>query len=227
MFRSRSSYRKRVRTLFGIFRLCGKSSCQPDQRHEENWLTVERQIRRYIMDFFQGDGRLLRRYREQIAELNIQVLSESFPQKGFNPVCLNERDYAIVDKMIGHIEAATGYMFVAKEGERICGYCHVYFRQFLDDKCLFIDGLVVHPDFRRQGIGKKLLQMSNDFAVENACDILELFASDDNLPARRLYFADGFSDFRVHMTKRLKKPNTQDSNTSDGGKEVRDSLEEN
>ena len=109
------------------------------------------------MDFFQYDGRLLRRYREQFAELNIQLLSENYPQKGFNPKCLTERDYALIDKLIAYVEAGTGYVFVAKDGERICGYCHVYFRQFLDEKRLFIDALIVHPDFRHQG---KLLEQA-------------------------------------------------------------------
>jgi len=42
------------------------------------------------------------------------------------------------------------------DGEFICGKLHV-------------DNLVTHPDFRQQGIGRKLMQQAEEIAAKNNC----------------------------------------------------------
>lgn len=61
-----------------------------------------------------------------------------------------------------------------------------------------IKDLAVHPDTRRNGIGRTLLQASIDrLAAEGARTVkLEVRASND--PAMRLYHEEGFDPFRRH-----------------------------
>ncbi|MDQ2822937.1 MAG: GNAT family N-acetyltransferase [Pseudomonadota bacterium] len=55
-------------------------------------------------------------------------------------------------------------------------------------------GMGVHRDFRRQGLGKRLLQVAQDWATQEAgLDWLDLEVIATNLPGRALYLGYGFS----------------------------------
>lgn len=53
-----------------------------------------------------------------------------------------------------------------------------------------IDSLYVKPDFRRQGIARRLIDRVEAWAIENDCALLGITAHTENAPARRLYEAD-------------------------------------
>ena len=146
----------------------------------------------------------MRAYRHEFAVLSTLLLSENYPEKDFDPKCLKERDYYEIDKLIKYVAEKAGYVFIAHENQRIVAFCHVYFRQYLDEKRMLINGLIVHPEFRRQGIARELMKISRDFAMKNDCDTLELFAGANDMAARPLYQSEGFFDSRIHMIKPLK-----------------------
>jgi ribosomal protein S18 acetylase RimI-like enzyme len=55
-------------------------------------------------------------------------------------------------------------------------------------------GMGVHRDFRRQGLGQRLLQAAQDWAVQQtALDWIDLEVLTTNLPGRALYRAHGFT----------------------------------
>jgi GNAT superfamily N-acetyltransferase len=63
---------------------------------------------------------------------------------------------------------------------------------------------VMHPDWRGQGIGHRLLTAAEDEARRAGCSSLELSVDEDNPGARRLYASIGFDEDRREII--LRKP---------------------
>lgn len=47
--------------------------------------------------------------------------------------------------------------------------------------------LFVHPDARKQGLGRKLLKAAKQFGIEQGAERLELSTENNNIPAQSLY----------------------------------------
>ena len=56
----------------------------------------------------------------------------------------------------------------------------------------FLDALGVDSAFRRQGIGTRLIELTQESAIKNGYGTLSLIAFKDNAPALALYSAMGF-----------------------------------
>ncbi len=83
--------------------------------------------------------------------------------------------------------------FVAIVGDRVVGWCDITpppLEGFSHRAGL---GMGVHPDFRKQGIGKRLLQASLAQARKAGLERVELEVFTSNLAAKRLYETFGFS----------------------------------
>ncbi len=79
-------------------------------------------------------------------------------------------------------------MFVAESEGAVCGYCGV---QLLAGEG-YITNIAVHPDFRRKGIGRLLLQRLEALANEEHAEFLTLEVRESNAPAIALYSGMGF-----------------------------------
>ena len=79
--------------------------------------------------------------------------------------------------------------YVFEQDERILGYCNL--------RVLAGEGevqlIAVHPDSRRYGVGRKLMDAMVDFAVENKAAAVTLEVRESNRPARNLYESYGFT----------------------------------
>ena len=70
-------------------------------------------------------------------------------------------------------------------------HLHDFYTADIPDSWL-LDALAVEPTYRRQGIGSRLIELTQEKAKDNGYDMLSLIAFKDNEPALALYKASGF-----------------------------------
>ena len=87
-----------------------------------------------------------------------------------------------------------GYRLFAQQHKdgRVVGVVGVrIFHDLLDGRCLHIDDLVVHEEFRRQGIATKLMKFSHEFALKNKCCEIRLNSGFSRKEAHAFYESIG------------------------------------
>lgn len=82
----------------------------------------------------------------------------------------------------------NSYFLVARIDEKIVGFAG--FKKILDEADIM--NIVVHKDFRGQGIGSKLLESLISYAKDNNLKILNLEVNETNIHAIHLYDNFGF-----------------------------------
>ncbi|BAY81256.1 hypothetical protein NIES267_07320 [Calothrix parasitica NIES-267] len=80
-------------------------------------------------------------------------------------------------------------IFVAEYENKIVGF--TYFLIFLEFR---LNGIFVHPDFMRRGIGTKLLNAIEQVAIERKCRVINVMAS---LSSVDFYKANGYQVIRT------------------------------
>jgi diamine N-acetyltransferase len=99
-----------------------------------------------------------------------------------------------------------GQMWIFIAGETPVGYVILTFGFSFEfhGRDAFIDELYVEPEFRRQGIGRRVMQFVEDRARELGVTAVHLEVDDGNDPASELYRRTGYEDHeRYLMTKWL------------------------
>ncbi len=94
---------------------------------------------------------------------------------------------------------------VARAGNRVAGYAGIWL--MVDEA--HITTFAVHPGFRRQRIGERLLQRLFEIAAVMNAEWLTLEVRASNLPAQRLYEKYGFR--RAGVRRRYYSDNNEDA----------------
>lgn len=86
------------------------------------------------------------------------------------------------------LENENAHFLCAESGEKILGYIGVH------EVCgeAYIDNVAVHPDYRRFGLGEKLLQAAQENAFGRGCDFISLEVRKSNVGAISLYKKLGY-----------------------------------
>lgn len=93
------------------------------------------------------------------------------------------------------IDQGIGDFFVAKHNGQVIGYYIVLYRQATELARLY--SLAVHPDFRRRGIGRLLLDRAETDADEHHCLFMRLEVKLDNHAALKMYHHAGYYDMEI------------------------------
>ena len=107
-------------------------------------------------------------------------------------------------------EEHDGQIFLSEIDGSIAGFVSVLAKVssgVLNDGnliCSCIDDLIVREQFRRLGVGKKLIEAAESFAKSKKARWLRLSAMARNTSARKLYSSVGFSELYVDYEKDLK-----------------------
>jgi GNAT superfamily N-acetyltransferase len=102
---------------------------------------------------------------------------------------------------------AAGRIFVARSRERIIGMVNLLFLISTAEggKVLLLEDFIVHPDFRKRGLGTLLLRHVITFARQEKFSRITLLTDEHNASARGLYLRHGFAPssmipLRLHLS---------------------------
>ena len=97
------------------------------------------------------------------------------------------------------LESPFAELFVAECGGRVAGFCGVQLQisTAMGSYAAQIEDLVLPPEFRRRGIGSRLLDAAGAWAKQRGARRLQLNCDDQNLPAMRFYEARNW--IRTHL----------------------------
>ena len=109
----------------------------------------------------------------------------------------------ILQKELQHLEQGTQEIFVATDDGQLVGTVQLVFSQddllteFADGaESAYVQALEVNPEYRRQGIGKRLMEYLEAAARATNFKRLTLMVELDNGAAIGLYQALGYSEFK-------------------------------
>ena len=141
------------------------------------------------------------------SRLALEIKNEKLVYKVI-PVEPYERDVHMEDTDYGFDEAGPTIFFAEADG-KLAGRIKMlkWWNQFG-----YVEDLVVNPEFRGLGIGRKLLERGIQWARENDFPGVMLETQDDNVPACMLYESCGFvlSGFDRNVYKAI-NPNTKET----------------
>ena len=97
------------------------------------------------------------------------------------------------------LESPFAELLIAECGGRVAGFCGVQLQisTAMGSYAAQIEDLVLHPEFRRRGIGSRLLDAAGAWAKQRGARRLQLNCDDQNLPAMRFYEARNW--IRTHL----------------------------
>lgn len=113
------------------------------------------------------------------------------PMGGNLPVLTPEAEVALIDGLKNH---PVSIVLLALYEEEVAGLivCFLGFSTFKAKMLLNVHDIIVKKQFRKNGIGKRLLQEAAKLARETDCCRLTLEVRCDNQDAKRLYSSAGF-----------------------------------
>ena len=90
--------------------------------------------------------------------------------------------------------------FVCKANERLIGNVNISHYQDDKNQILFISNVAVHPDFRNQGLARRLIQQVIDYASQLNFSSVWLQVRMENEIAYRIYASTGFKEWGIRDT---------------------------
>jgi GNAT superfamily N-acetyltransferase len=94
---------------------------------------------------------------------------------------------------------------VAEEGGDVVGVVIVHLIKpiHVDDAWALLSALVVDGKCRISGVGRRLLDRAEAFAIEHGCSQLELSSSSARTGAHKFYERNGYQEKRLRFVKTL------------------------
>lgn len=124
---------------------------------------------------------------ERVREIRLRALADAPSAFGSRFEDEREKPESLWRGRLANRDAAT---FLAVDEDRAIGLVAVFFE---DVGRAHLVSMWVSPEARREGIGRALAETVVDWARRNGADIVELWVTETNEPARRLYDRCGFA----------------------------------
>lgn len=131
----------------------------------------------------------------------IQEMRAQFPiMQHLYPKMTQEKYQSFLEDMI-----SKSYKQVAVfDGDMCVGLTGFWFGTKLwTGKYIEIDNFIVHPDYRKKGIGKIISEFIDMKALELNCTCIVLDAFTGNFPAHRFYYNQGYVPRGFHFIKTI------------------------
>lgn len=92
-------------------------------------------------------------------------------------------------------------LLVAEDNGRPVGWIHMLIAEYVEaEACVVIGGLVVDREYRNQGIGRRLLTRSEEWAVQHGCSVVRLSSSATRTAAHEFYRRAGYTILKTQYS---------------------------
>ena len=139
-------------------------------------------------------------YKGELVSLMQNVLADNITQP--YPEDLAEQ---YVGKMPGYISDGSAIIVGAVSDDKLVGFSWAYELKIFGERRIHIDMIGVNPDFRRNGIARRLVQMQIEEAKSRGITIIEAMTTRANENSYNWFHSMGFKDERVKVKLELNK----------------------
>lgn len=137
------------------------------------------------------------KYRKELAQLYFEnVRSNAFYE---HYTC--EEAYKKMDDLIAHLADDTAIVYGAFDDEDLIAFIWAYVHPFREEPRMYVSEIRVKEEYRRQGIGSRLLRLVEDKAKELGLGAIYLHAEANHPEAVRFYKATGYCEERIQLRK--------------------------
>jgi GNAT superfamily N-acetyltransferase len=89
-------------------------------------------------------------------------------------------------------------LLVADDGGRAIGWIHMVITEYVEaDAFVVIGGLVVDREYRKQGIGRRLLIRAEEWAAQHGCSLVRLSSNVKRVEAHGFYERAGYANLKT------------------------------
>lgn len=90
------------------------------------------------------------------------------------------------------------------DNEKLIGICGIWMlTKIYIGRHVEPDNVTIHPDYRNKGIGEKMMEWVNEYAVSNGCIASELNAYVGNNKGHRFWMNQGYKILGFHFQKKF------------------------
>jgi GNAT superfamily N-acetyltransferase len=108
---------------------------------------------------------------------------------------------AVADRLPRLLARSDQQFLVAEDGGRAVGWIHMLVAEYVEAAAfVVIGGLVVDRDYRKQGIGRRLLGHAEEWAVANGCSFVRLSSSMARTEAHAFYERAGYTNLKTQYS---------------------------
>lgn len=140
-----------------------------------------------------------------VQELNYKLFDLEF-SNDFDPALNMEWTFSEKGEKYFKGLIEDGTVWVAVDNDRVIGYL----AGSIDGKPSYatkslaeLENFYIDEEYRRQGIGKKLVQKLKNYCIDQGIEEMKVTASSKNINAREFYKNNGFEDFEVTYKMKL------------------------
>jgi len=139
-------------------------------------------------------------YRERIRDLLVQIYDINFDVSHDYSINESNKKINLLDE---YIKTNQAVLIGAVDGEKLVGFIWIYKHEYFGETRMHINQIIVDKEYKRKGIGKRLLEEAEKKAKELGIKVIDLFVSEKNAEAVNFYEKMGFVTERRYLKKIL------------------------
>jgi len=142
---------------------------------------------------------------EQVKKLLIELQNYERQFDGGRAEATEEFATWYLSHIFDNVATQQGVVFVAAQGDMICGFTAGYVQEELErrEQFFYISELVVTSASRGQGIGSNLIRAMENFARSKGLKSIRIGVLAASLQVHALYKKLGFQDYAIELMKSL------------------------
>lgn len=139
-------------------------------------------------------------YKEKIKDFLVYSYQSNFDiSQEYSVVLCNEKLTLLED----YVKTQQCILIGALEDENLIGFIWAYKHIYFSELRLHVNQIVIDRNYQGRGIGKNLLSEIEKVTYELGINAIDLFVSENNLEAKKLYEKSGYVTERRYLIKRL------------------------